>query len=235
MTRLLVTWKDPSDSLWKPVATLDQNESGYSLRYTDNAKELSRFTPFGLMNDLDKKYSSTELFPMFSNRLLPTNRPEYQNLIDWLDLEGKDSPFSVLAATHGERATDSLKLFQCPTLDSNQYVTEFFVQGLPYLGEHTQALVEGLKAGEKLFFMDDYQNESSDTALAIRTNNPKTMIGYCPNFLARDIGYLSTFDKSSKLVVKKVNSSAPANFKLLCSFEARPPKTFKPFGQNYMA
>jgi hypothetical protein len=39
------------------------------------------------MHDLRKHYVSEILFPLFSNRLLDSSRPEYPDYVQWLGVE----------------------------------------------------------------------------------------------------------------------------------------------------
>jgi hypothetical protein len=99
------------------------------------------------MSDLHPLYESPTLFPLFSNRLLSKNRPEYHDYLRWLDIQTEISdPIEELAKTGGMRATDSLIVFPCPESESDgRYRISFFGHGIRYLPPQAQQWVEQLE------------------------------------------------------------------------------------------
>jgi hypothetical protein len=115
MKVLFLAWRDPENRSWFPVGRLSFNEKVYQFVYTKGVKKKHHFVPFGRMDDLTATYESTELFPLFANRLLSKKRPEYQDWLRWLNIPaGKDDPLTLLAQTGGVRETDTLAVFPCP-------------------------------------------------------------------------------------------------------------------------
>jgi len=86
MKALFIAWQDPMLRTWAPVGRLTRKNGKYHFVYTQGALSLPNFTPFGRMTELDAEYVSVELFPLFANRVLPTNRPEYRDYMGWLGL-----------------------------------------------------------------------------------------------------------------------------------------------------
>lgn len=86
MKALFVAWQDPASRSWAPVGRLTREGEFYHFVYTRGATEVPNFMPFGRMTDLDAEYVSTELFPLFANRVLSRTRPEYQDYLRWLGL-----------------------------------------------------------------------------------------------------------------------------------------------------
>jgi hypothetical protein len=87
------------------------------------------------MFDLTTVYESTEIFPLFANRLLAKTRPEYPQFLDWVNVRhDKDDPLVLLARTGGMRETDSLAVFPCPERhEDGTYSMHFFSHGIRYL------------------------------------------------------------------------------------------------------
>lgn len=231
MNTLFVSWQDPEKRHWYPVGRLTYKKPVYKFVYTVGAKEAENFSLFFGMDSLNTVYESEQLFPIFSNRLLSSSRPEYAKLINWLSLQTKDiDPFAILSLTGGIRKTDSIEIFPCPVpTPSNSYEMNFFSRGLSHQLEETQKRVDQLKPGEKLFLMKDVQNEYDRLALALRTDDPVSIVGYCPRYLAPDINELlkQNGPESVEVTVEKVNTDAPYQLRLLCNVISPWPKGFK--------
>ncbi len=229
---LFIAWQDPQILKWFPVGKLSIENNQYRFVYTKGAKESSRFTPFGRMQDLDIEYRSKELFPLFSNRLLSKSRPEYKSFLEWLNLrEDEDDPLALLGVTGGIRETDSLMMFPCP--EKNEYGEvhlHFFAHGIRHLPKEVLGVIENLCSEQPLYLMPDPQNPSDRQAIALRAEDPVMIIGYCPRFLTGDFHDILKYGEVENLNVKveKVNKEAPIQFRLLCSLTAQWPSHLEP-------
>lgn len=232
MTILYIVWQDPEERTWRPVGQLTFADGVYKFRYTIGALESKRFIPFGRMKDLKNEYKSYSLFPLFSNRMLQKNRPEYQEYINWLNLGGNvDDPLLILSRTGGQRKTDSMHVYQLPTKsDDGTYQNNFFVHGLRYLPENSIETVHHLKYSDRVYLMLDIQNKFHPSAVAIRTEDPKCIIGYFPRYLSDDIRELVAHCDpiDMEITVQKINLDAPIQMRLLCSVRSKWPDSFKP-------
>jgi hypothetical protein len=172
------------------------------------------------------------LFPVFANRVLPKNRPEYRSLLDWLGLlDGGADPIALLARSGGIRETDSIEIFRVPERDeSGLYRMHFFCHGVRYVAPSSLQRINSLKPRDRLFLMLDFQNVHDLTALALRAEDPAEVIGYCPRYLVPDV--ISVFeprDPAAVIVeVSRVNADAPTQFRLLCKITAKWPEGFTP-------
>lgn len=230
MKALFVAWQEPDSRRWLPVGRLTQEEGKYKFVYTRGAKEAKNFTPFGRMLDLDAAYVSDVLFPLFANRVLPKSRPEYWSYLRWLGLDEKaHNELEVLARSGGLRATDTLEIFPCPepTEDEN-YEVYFFCHGVRHLKPHDQAVINALKAGERLYLMRDVQNEHDAKALLLRTGDPISSVGYCPRYYSGDFSRLleSVSANQVRVTLVQVNPDAPMQLRLLCKLSAPWPDSF---------
>lgn len=230
--KLYVAWQDPQNRSWCPVGILTIDDDNiHRFVYTKGAQRSNHFVPFGGMKDFDVVYESEELFPQFSNRLLSNSRPEYRKYLEWLDVkEDDDNPLGMLAITEGLRGTDTLEVFKYPTPNSRgEYEVLFLCHGLRYMSKRVIARVNGLNKGEKLFLVLDAQNEYDPEAIALRTDDPVEMVGYCPRYLSPDFHKLLKENRAIdvKVSVEKVNVDAPLNLRLICRVTAPWPKNKK--------
>jgi hypothetical protein len=232
MKKLFLAWQDPKDRSWLPVGCLTVENDNYRFVYTQGAKRSGNFQPFARMKQLDTIYESKELFPLFANRLLSKSRSEYKNFLKWLDLnENEDDPLSILALTEGIRSTDTLKVFPCPEKQPDgTYHIHFFAHGIRYLPEDAIKLINNLQAGTRLYLMFDIQNTHDPSAIALRTENPIFIVGYCPRYITKDI-YKILKEQNSyevKVLVERVNQDAPIQLRLLCNITGLWPDDFNP-------
>jgi hypothetical protein len=72
--------------------------------------------------------------------------------------------------------------------------------------------------------MHDIQNFYDSYALALRTQDPPILIGYCPRYLTEDLHKLLKQEHAKlEVFVEKINIDAPIQLRLLC----------KVSGENY--
>jgi hypothetical protein len=234
--RLFLAWQDPETRRWLPVGQLSRDRDDFRFVYTRGAESSDRFVPFGRMTDLHAVYVARELFPLFSNRLLPKSRPEYRDFLTWLGLDpGADDVLELLSKSGGARATDTLQVFSCPEpTPDNAYTVEFFSHGIRHLTDEARERIESLVPGERLFLTQDLQNPSDPTALLLRTGDPMSILGYCPRFYSAEFSKLAELVGASsvQVAVAGVNPLAPLQFRLRCRLSAPWPAGFAPCSQG---
>jgi len=238
MNKAYVMWQDEQSRDWFVVGCLDHDGNNYTFRYTEGAKKSTCFQPFPKMERLDQHYVSTDLFPVFANRLLPESRPEHKDFIRWLGLAGQEPHDIVLLARgEGQRETDSVTLHACPEKDEEgRYRSLFFSHGIRhgYLPENSEKRLETLRAGDQLFPAFDVQNVKDSNAILLRTGDPIQFTGYCPRYFAQDFKKLQLNTKDFRITVVQINLDAPSRFKLLCEASAEWPEGFTPCsGEDY--
>jgi len=236
MKALFVACQDPISRTWSPVGKLTKEDGEYFFVYTKGAAKLPGFRPFGRMTQLDGRYRSHALFPLFANRVLPKNRPEYHEYISWLALDGIErSEFDELARTGGRRATDAIELIPCPEpTASGEYETYFFCRGLRHLAEGSRDRVNDLKAGAPLYLMRDVQNAIDASALLLRTGEPVSIVGYTPAYFSSEFAAILDANGPGALSVsvERVNQEAPMQYRILCRLVTRWPDNFAPFSSE---
>jgi hypothetical protein len=232
MKALFIAWQDTQSRRWAPVGRLTREGGIYRFVYTRGAEEMPCFHPFGRMQDLHKSYKSEELFPIFANRILAKNRPEYRDYINWLGLsESQYDALDELARTGGLRATDSLELFPCPEpVEGKNYEVYFFCRGLRHLHGESQERARRLNPGERLYLMQDLQNSHDSMAMLMRTGDPVTLVGYAPRYYSAEFTQLikTTSADQVKVTVEQVNNDAPIQYRVLCRLSSPWPANFSP-------
>jgi hypothetical protein len=236
MSTLLVAARssEPQHGGWSPIGRLEFDNGTYRFVYTKGVKAAKGFTPFSGMENLDEIYESTELFPIFANRLLPASRPEYEAFLKWsgFDPANPPDPLMLLGVTEGIRRTDLIEVFPCPVPDAQGcYLNKFFLHGLRYMPDSAKERVESLKEGDALYLMLDVMNETDFSAVALRTvEGERFMLGYVPRYLAQDVWKImqGCHPEFIHIFVHRVNKDAPLQQRLLCRMHACWPQDFKP-------
>jgi hypothetical protein len=236
---LFVSWRSPQTRRIYPVGrlTFETPTHRYGFHYINSARHASGdgFTPFPEFPRLSTVYRSTQLFPLFANRVMPVTRPGYASFLTALGLSEKDAnPMAILARTGGRRETDQIELFPAPTLDSAGCCTTYcLLRAIRYRPRPTtEERIAKLAEGEQLFLMPDPQNVVDPSAIAVRTND-NHLIGYLPAYLTSDLWKLQGHCPSTDLYVARVNPPpAEAHHRLLCRIVSCWPAGFQPFADE---
>ncbi|MBW4623286.1 MAG: hypothetical protein KME17_28500 [Cyanosarcina radialis HA8281-LM2] len=238
MKKLFLAWQDSKTRHWFPIGQLTFDGQNYNFVYTHGVKKAQAESNFQLLHsfpNLERVYTSSELFPLFSNRLMRPSRPDYQDYIQGLNIpQNEDDPIAILARSGGRKATDTLEVFSCPESNSNGlYHVHFFVHGLRYMPECSIQQVEHLQPEDRLYVTQDFQNPFDSKALLLRTEQ-RHNLGYCPRYLAADICEVLKQNPESVCVkVERVNPApTPIQFRLLCNMTARWNSDFSPFSSE---
>lgn len=234
MQVLYSLWQDPVTRLWHPVGMLRREGGRYFFEYTRGSQASPRFKPFPEMRKLEKKYESTSLFPVFANRLLPRNRPEFKELCRWADIdpESNSADFDLLAVTGGQKETDLIRLVPRPQKAKNgKYSISFFVHGLRHVKEAALSEVKKLEQGDELVLALEVNNQVDPHAISIRSSDPACLLGYVPRYYTKDLRTVLDDNKlrGRKIRAKKINPDAPAQLMVLCEVETDWPEDFIPF------
>ncbi len=209
------------------------------LQGAQEAQETANFKPILAFPDLNESYGSPRLFPLFQNRLLRPNRPDYPDFIKWLNLPKEENdPIALLSRSGGRRQTDTFEVFPCPEPDENgDYHIHFFTHGLSHFPAAAQKHIQNLQPSDRLMMMHDIQNAFDSRALILRTVD-QNVVGFCPRYLTKDFFELvSNFPQQVQITVERVNPSpTPLQFRLLCNLTAQWGQSFQPFsGPTYQS
>ncbi len=235
---LFLAWQDYESRFWFPIGRLTFDSERYQFVYikgAEDAKQQCGFQPLISFPQWDKVYYSTNLFPIFANRLMSRSRPEYKSFVERLNVPlDNDDPMVLLARSEGKRETDSLTVFPRPEANQEgKYELHFLAHGLRYLPEGAIALIEQFQVGDKLWLAHEFQNEYDTRALTLNTQD-HYIVGYCPRYLLSNV--FDVLMQSPQLVdvrVERINySPTPLRFRLLCKMTYSTLDDVQPFSQD---
>ena len=244
MKTLFLGWQAPTDSArsraWFPVGRLDAETLGaekdrthYRFRYTGGALKAQRdvvFAPLLAFPDFEKDYESDDLFPLFKNRVLSPKRADFQEYIQWLDLDrGHADPVSILSVSGGERVTDNLEVFPKVTADEGgNFNVRFFLHGLRHLGARAIERASRLVVGEELRIFVELNNPATRLAVPLLTEDYQ-MIGWAPRYLVEDLITCVPHAPELSARIARINAdAAPLNQRILIDYTGRAPKGTQP-------
>ena len=196
---LFLSWHDSQDDdgrtssrQWFPVGRLDADveSSAYRFRYTGGAIRAEQEAGFSSLLDfphLETDYQSSELFPLFQNRIMPPGRPDFAEYVRALDLDENAGPIEILSANGGHRATDVFEVF--PMLvkgGDGVFVCRFFLHGWRHVSETARDRLSHLEPNEKLYLALELTNPMTEMAVQVQTTDYQ-MIGWAPRYLVDDL------------------------------------------------
>ena len=128
---MLVAWQNPDTRRIALVGVLEHSAGRYCFRYLRAALDTQDFRPFLGFDDLRRRYESEQLFPLFRQRLMDHDRPDFDRYLDTLGLGKSASPLAVLGRSGGSRPGDSIFLLREPEVFSDGATQAmFFVHGV---------------------------------------------------------------------------------------------------------
>ena len=224
MKSLFLAWQTPSASrAWFPIGRLDADvaNEAFEFAYTQGAVEAQRkgeFSPLLAFPDMQQRYTSRELFPLFKNRVLDPKRKDFAEYVDWLALDANHrDPIEILSITGGERQTDSLEVFpKLEKADDNTFRCRFFLHGARYMRADSQARLLQLAEGESLHVSVELTNPATGLAVQLQTLD-YALVGWAPRYLVEDICNAVSGGACdvSATVIRLNAAEAPENRRLL--------------------
>src|SRR6266498_2581437 len=195
MRTLFLAWQDTTSTrAWYPIGRLDADlkKSRFQFGYTRGAQiahEKAGLQPLDSFPDFHTLYESSELFPLFRNRILGEERTDFKEYLRQLDLSPQQAnPLEILSLTGGERQTDNLEVF--PKIERNKnggFHCRFFLHGWRHVNEPAQKKLIELKGGEHLRVAVELNNPATVLALQLQTPDDYHMIDWAPRYLVKDL------------------------------------------------
>ena len=235
MSTLFVAWQSPAPARsWFPIGRLDaESSSSYLFRYTQGALDAENkagFQPLVSFPDFRERYESSELFPVFKNRVLDPARKDFAEYLGWLDLDPAHSdPIEILALTGGERQTDSLEVFPRIVKRADQtFACRFFLHGLRHVSEPAREAANRLTPDTALQVAVELNNPAGPLAIQLQTSDCH-MIGWAPRYLVQDlIDVINKHPEVSAAVVRVNEHGAPLARRILVELKGKLPENFEP-------
>jgi hypothetical protein len=235
MKKAYVAWRHPETTSWHPIGLLSEEVGQFHFEYLLGARLADGFVPLSGFPDLDVRYESESLFPIFSNRLMVSGRKDYLAYLNWLGLE-KSAGGSLLelVTSGGRRVGDQLEIFSVPESPvDGRYQSVFFLHGLRFQAPDVLERVASLRSGDRLDLAAEPGNPHDPCAHQIMVSGLK--IGYVPRYLSCDIASLQQGhsvgsrlgdEYRARLSVENVNPDAPLSHRISCRFSAPWPDGF---------
>ena len=235
--RLYAAWRNP-EGLIRPVGVLTRLRTAegdsYRFVYLKAAEQFDGFVCLPGLPELQHVYESDCLFPVFRNRLMPRNRPDYSHYVSELNLDVDTDPFEVLIRSEGRRATDRVEVFAHPErTPEGTLTTLFFVRGIRHI-DGAAAAVDEVQPDEVLGLVDEPDNPVNRQAILISTRTGKRL-GWMPDCLVNMLHELRRLDSLVEVTAEHVNpDTSPPHMRLLCRLRAPWPDGYKPLsGPEY--
>ena len=204
LRELLVVRQDEETRAWLPVGRLRQHPDGYSFGYVRDVLTQEGFVPLLGYRDVHELYRSASLAPLFSQRVMSDRRGDRVLVLEGLDLLPDSSPMDFLAATHGEREGDHIRLFEVPEPEPDGSVQlTFLVHGIRHVGGADSRALK-VHAGEALDLRPEPDNEHNDQALLVVSGDEP--LGYVPDVL---LPYVHRVLQHEGWVLRAVRASGP--------------------------
>lgn len=236
MKSLFLAWQAPSRA-WFPIGLLNANtaENYYVFQYTKGAlraKEEIGFEPLLSFPNFEEKYEASELFPLFSNRVLGSSRKDFSDYLRSLDINSAD-PIEILAVSGGERQTDNLEVFpKIEKQSDNSFSCRFFLHGLSHVSEEGQKRSMLLEPEEALQISLELNNPVTKLAVQLSTKEYQ-FVGWAPRYLIEDIlRAVPKFSDLSAKVVRVNDMHVPLNRRVLIELSGHLPNDFQPMSTN---
>ena len=219
---LFLAWQDKARSRqWFPIGRLDTDVEHplYRFRYIGGAKRAEKEAGFPLLvefPELDGDYKSSELFPLFQNRVMNRARPDLADYLRSLDLPEGAAPFEILSVSGGYRVTDAYEVF--PKLVKHadgSFTCRFFLHGWRHVNPSAQQRIGRLEPKEKLYITLELTNPATVLAVQIQTTDYH-MIGWTPRYLVPDLAAAMAGTASYSAHVVRINPQpAPSKQRVL--------------------
>lgn len=233
--------KGVASRLWFPIGRLDAipEQKLFRFSYTqgaEKARDEADFSPLDAFPRLNGSYESSELFPLFQNRLLNPKRDDYAELLRRLAIDAHEvDPLDVLAVSEGRRQTDHLEVFpKILTRRDGGFVCRFFVHGWRHVSEAARERLLRMRSGESLRIALELNNPATGNAIQLQSADDYQVLGWAPRYLVADLGRAFSHEPTAieASVIRLNLEPAPYNQRLLVQLTGRFPEKFAPMSGN---
>ncbi|MEQ4722738.1 HIRAN domain-containing protein [Nonomuraea sp. B19D2] len=189
--------------------------------------DMPGFRPLLGFGDLERRYESATLFPLFNQRLMSPRRPDYDAYLTVLGLPDGSPPLAVLGRSGGRRAGDAIFLVPEPQVDENgRTCTFFFVHGLRHV-EGAESRISMLREGDALELRDDPTNPVNRQALLVTREGGE--LGWVPDLLLDYVHHVRDTGDIAIRVAQVNGADAPPNLRLRVRLDGSVPCGYVPF------
>jgi hypothetical protein len=231
--RLLVTVRpgegsDQRHRLYRHVGFLTCLKDGYEFRYVQQAGGFRPLLGFG---DTARRYFSSEMFPLFAERIMSARRPDRARYLEALDLSEDSEPWEVLLRSGGRRAGDTIEVLPEPTIGTDGETScTFLVHGVRHCGPEADDAIDSLNTGDLLELRWEPSNPVNERAVLVLSGSG-VAVGYVPDPL---VDYVHTVMRTGEHRLSVVRANGPevgSHLRLLVRLEGHVPDGYLPFGE----
>ena len=203
---LLLVWKEPKTRRRYTIGKLTYENNKYTFTYIDpelNDSKKSGFLFYPGFSDLDKTYTSDNLFPNIETRLPNKARPDYLDILNMYGLTLESTEIDILKATKGRLLTDNFELV--PAFDKNSKI-EFDIAGTShYLIDNN--IKNSLRINSNVKLVRDLKNEYDRYAIKViyDYNGDETILGYVPRYYSKDLSEILEEDVNYSAKIERLN------------------------------
>ena len=225
---VFLAWQDSKHSReWFPIGRLDADVIGhrYCFRYIWGAMRAQKsvgFVPLIEFPRLDERYHSSELFPLFKNRVIASGRPDRTAYLSKLDLSETADPIEILSVNGGYRVTDAYEVF--PKIEKHKdgsFTCRFFLHGWRHVSPSAKERIHSLTENDKLYVTLELTNPMTRLAVQIQTTDYQ-MIGWAPRYLVEDlVAAMAETPNYSAQVIRINPEPAPSKQRVLIQMDGR--------------
>lgn len=240
MTSVFLAWQDAVKTrAWYPIGRLDADPSGshFAFGYTHGAKRAATeagLRPLESFPSFAQRYESAELFPLFRNRILSSQREEFPEYLRLLDLRPDQAdPLTILTLTEGRRQTDSLEVFPKITRGvDGAFHCRFFLHGWRHVSEAARHRLDGMGPNEVLRVAVELNNPATTLAVQLQTEDYH-MVGWTPRYLVNDLVHVIAHTPGIQArIVKRNDEDAPAHQRFLIDLTGNWPADYEPMSTD---
>lgn len=240
MKTLFLAWQDRGPRrAWYPIGRLEADvpASHYEFRYTKGAERARREAGFPVLPafpELHRRYESTELFPLFQNRVFDPRRKDFAEYLRWLDLSPNQAdPIEILAVSGGQRQTDNLEVFpKIMKQPDDSFVCRFFLHGIRHVSSPAQDRVTQLREDEPLRIAVELNNPATSVAIQLCSEDYH-MLGWTPRYLVGDLVNAVAGAPLLRAKVVRVNEpGVPLNQRVLVELSGNLPSGVEPMSSE---
>lgn len=228
---LLVLWQHPETRELIPIGRFSRHDAGYSFAYTQAAAGIEGFRLLPGLPDLRRRHDSHDLPPVFTQRVMSSRRPDYDEYLSSLGLPMDATPWEQIVESGGSRAGDTLQFMPLPTVAGGRATARFFVNGIRHIPEadlrlpgrtvritadEQEQAMHQLRTGSSLLMEPEQGNPEDDDAIVLTTAG--IPVGWVPRVLSASLRPLAELGAS--VHVRRVgNSRTPSHVRLVVELD----------------
>ena len=211
-------WKHPKSRRRYKIGILNYEDGIYKFKYVNpelNDSVEAGFKYFPGFEDINKTYTSDELFANIETRLPNPTRADYLEILNLYNLEKNSSKIDILKATKGRLLTDNYEFV--PAFDLNK--VEFDVAGTRHCPD-VQKCQNIIEVNDKLTLELEPENKQDPNAIKVilNKNGIKYHLGYVPRYYSSCLAELLEKNIEYSAMIQSLNFESEINDEDITAF-----------------